>query len=128
MVAIIPTIRKRGLPGGTGPLDAYSHKCYLPSVSKSAILKNDDFQLVSEFAQPDAKKRLSLGGALNATAYNIYRNAFGQLILDPVKAVPASEMWLYENPQALASVKQGLRESAEGKSAYRGSFAKHVKE
>jgi hypothetical protein len=36
-------------------------------------------------------------------------------------------MWLYENPQALASVKQGLRESAEGKSVYHGSFARHAK-
>ena len=90
-----------------------------------AILKNNEFELVSEFAQPDAKKRLSLGEALReATAFNIYRNPLGQLILDPVKTVPASEMWLYENAQALASVKQGLRESAEGKSVYRGSFAK----
>jgi len=95
----------------------------------SAILKNKDFQLVSEFAQPDAKKRLSLGEALgSATAYNIYRNPLGQLILDPVKAVPASEMWLYENAEALTSVKQGLRESAEGKSVYGGSFAKHARE
>lgn len=93
-----------------------------------AMIKDTDFQLVSEFAQPDAKKRLSLGAALSdATAYNIYRNPLGQLILDPVKAIPASEMWLYENPQALASVKQGLRESAEGKRVYRGSFAKHAK-
>jgi hypothetical protein len=36
-------------------------------------------------------------------------------------------VWLYENSQALASVKQGLRESAEGKSVYRGSFASHAK-
>ena len=94
----------------------------------SSVIKDPDFQLVSEFAQPDAKKRLSLGEALGgATAHNIYRNPLGQLILDPVKAVPASEMWLYENPRALASVKQGLRESAEGKSVYRGSFAKHAK-
>jgi hypothetical protein len=94
-----------------------------------AVLKNTDFQLVSEFAQPDAKRRLSLGEALSgATAYNIYRNPLGQLILDPVKAVSASEMWLYENESALASVKQGLRESAEGKSVYRGSFAKHAHE
>jgi hypothetical protein len=95
----------------------------------SVVIKNSDFRLISEFAQPDAKKRLSLGEALtDATAYNIYRNTLGQLILDPVKAVPASEMWLYENPPALASVKRGLRESAEGKSIYRGSFAKHAKE
>jgi hypothetical protein len=98
-------------------------------MTTSAIIKDSDFQLISEFAQPDAKKRLSLGEALDgATAYNIYRNPLGQLILDPVKTVPASEMWLYENAQALTSVKQGLRESAEGKSVYRGSFAKHAKE
>jgi hypothetical protein len=95
----------------------------------SPVIKNPDFQLVSEFAQPDAKKRLSLGEDLSgATAYNIYRNPLGQIVLDPVKAVPASEMWLYENPRALASVKRGLRESAEGKSVYRGSFARHAKE
>jgi hypothetical protein len=98
-------------------------------MSTLAVLKDTDFQLVSEFAQPDAKKRLSLGEALgSATAFNIYRNPLGQLILDPVKAVPASEMWLYENAQALASVKQGLLESAEGKSTYRGSFAKQTRE
>ena len=94
----------------------------------SAVIKDSNFQLISEFAQPDAKKRLSLGEALgDAKAYNIYRNPLGQLILDPVKAVPASEMWLYENSRALASVKQGLRESAEGKSIYRGSFASHAR-
>jgi hypothetical protein len=98
-------------------------------MSTSAIIKSADFELVTEFAQPDAKKRLSLGEALaGATAYNIYRNPLGQLILDPVKTVPVSEMWLYENPKALSSVKQGLKESAEGKSVYRGSFAKFAKE
>ena len=94
----------------------------------AAVIKNPDFQLVTEFAQPDAKKRLSLGEALGeSTAYNIYKNSLGQLILDPVKTIPASEMWLYENTQALASVKQGLRESAEGKTLYRGSFARHAR-
>jgi hypothetical protein len=93
------------------------------------IIRNSEFELVSEFAQPDAKKRLSLGEALRgATAYNIYRNSLGQLILDPVKAVPASEMWLYESAEALASVKQGLRESAERKIIDRGSFAKYAEE
>lgn len=93
------------------------------------VLKNTDFELVTAFAQPDAKKRLSLGDALGGnTAFSIYRNPLGQLILDPVKTVPASEMWLYENPEALAQVKQGLRQSAEGKGVYLGSFAKYAKE
>jgi hypothetical protein len=104
-------------------------RCYFILMSSLPIVRDANFRLISEFAQPDAKKRLSLGEALaGATAYNIYKNSVGQLILDPVKAVPASEMWLYENPQALASVKRGLRESAEGKTVYRGSFAKHAEE
>ena len=98
-------------------------------MATSTIIRNSEFELVSEFAQPDSKKRLSLGEALRgATAYNIYRNPLGQLILDPVKTVPASEMWLYQNAEALASVKQGLRESAQGKRVNRGSFAKFAEE
>jgi hypothetical protein len=95
----------------------------------TAVIKNTDFRLVTEFAQPDAKKRLSLGEALvGEVAFNIYRNTLGQLFLDPVTTIPASEAWLFENPKALASVKQGLKEAAEGKRIYRGSFAKHAKE
>jgi hypothetical protein len=94
-----------------------------------AIIKNGDFQLVTEFAQPDTKKRLSLGEALGGgTAFNIYRNALGQLFLDPVKTIPASEAWLFENAPALASVKRGLKESAAGKHVYRGSFARHARD
>lgn len=116
------------LHGGRSPLAVDSHLCYYSSMPTSAIIKNSDFELISEFAQPDAKKRLSLGEAAGgASAFNIYRNPLGQLILDPVKTIPASEMWLYENAQALASVKQGLRESADGKSVYRGSFARYAR-
>jgi len=98
-------------------------------MSASAVLKSTDFDLVAEFAQPDAKKRLSLGEALGgAKAFNIYRNPLGQLILDPVRTIPVSEMWLYENHEALAQVKQGLRESAEGRSAERGSFAGYAQD
>lgn len=94
-----------------------------------AVLKNQEFQLVTEFVQPDAKKRLSLGEAVaGGTSFNIYRNTFGQIVLDPVKVVPVSEAWLFENPQALASVRQGLKESAEGRQRSRGSFAKHARE
>lgn len=93
-----------------------------------AMIKDNDFKLVTQFTQPDAKKRLSLGEALaGGDAFSVYRNALGQLLIDPVKTVPASEAWLFGNPQALASVKQGLRESAEGKTVYRGSFARYAK-
>ena len=94
----------------------------------TAVIKRSDFQLISEFMRPDAKKRVLIGEASSGTAFNVYRNSVGQIVLDPVKAIPTSETWLWENPAALAAVKQGLRESAEGKRVYRGSFAKHAKE
>ncbi len=96
-------------------------------MATNAVIKDNNFELVSEFMQPDAKKRLSLGVAAQGKAYNIYKNSLGQLILDPVRTVPASEAWLYENPKALASVKQGLKEAAAGKTVERGSFAKYAK-
>ena len=90
----------------------------------ATVLKADNFELVTEFAQMDTKRRLSLGSAASdARAYNIYRNAVGQLILDPVRTIPLSETWLYDNPDRLASVKQGLRDSGEGRTVDRGSFA-----
>ena len=95
----------------------------------SAIIKNSDFRLVAEFAQPDTKKRLSLGAALaGAGAFNVYRNTLGQLILDPVKAVPASEAWLHENPKALASVWRGMEQSAKGQVHDLGDFTKFTQE
>jgi len=59
-------------------------------------------------------------------AYNVYRNRLGQIMLDPVKAVPAYEAWLFQNKAALASVKRGLIESAAGRTKKRGSFAAYA--
>jgi hypothetical protein len=49
-------------------------------------------------------------------------------MIDPEKniAIPESERWLFENPEALAAVKQGLKESAERKGEYVGSFAQYA--
>jgi hypothetical protein len=49
------------------------------------------------------------------------------LKLDPVKAIPAFEAWLFDPPVALAAVKQGLKESGAGKRIDRGSFARQAK-
>ena len=95
----------------------------------TSVIRDSEFELIAEFVRPDAKRRLSLGGATAGDgAFNIYRNAVGQLVLDPVRTIPTSEAWLFENPRALESVKQGLRESEAGKRTYRGSFARHAKD
>lgn len=93
------------------------------------VIKDPHFELITEIQKPDAKKRLSLGLAIEhvGSAYNIYRNRLGQIVLDPVKAVPAYETWLFENKPALASVKRGLADSAAGRTKNLGSFAAHAK-
>jgi hypothetical protein len=91
-------------------------------------IKDHEFELVSEIMKPDGKKRLSLGMAIEeaGVAYNVYRNRLGQIVLDPVKAVPAYETWLFDNKEALASVKRGLADSAAGRTKDLGSFAAHA--
>jgi hypothetical protein len=70
-----------------------------PVVGVARGFKDNTFRLVTELQKPDAKKRLSIGQAVEepAGAYNVYRNALGQIMLDPVKAIPVYEAWLFEN-------------------------------
>ena len=42
--------------------------------------------------------------------------------------IPAHELWLYKNPQALKDVQEGLQQSKEGRVRKRGSFAKYAKD
>lgn len=94
------------------------------------VVKDTHFELVAEIQKLDAKNRLSLGLAVEqvCSAYNIYRNRLGQILLDPVKAVPAYEAWLFDNKPALASVKRGLVDSAAGRTKTLGSFTVHAKD
>ena len=95
----------------------------------SSVIKNTNFELVTEFARTDAKKRLSLGEALaGSSAFNIYRNTFGQLFLDPVRAVPADEAWLFENAATLASVRRGLEQATRRETHNMGDFSKYTKD
>ena len=97
---------------------------------KAQLVRDDHFEKVAEGITPDNKRRITLGKALldPGTHFNIYRNHLGQIVLDPRKDVPAYEAWVFENTNALAALKRGLRQSASGKTRYLGSFAKHAAE
>jgi len=81
------------------------------------IIKDTDFQRVAESVKPDAKKRVVLQKIqmLEGVTYHIYSNSLGQIVLDPQVTIPASEVWLFNNPDALASVRRGLSDAAQGK-------------
>jgi hypothetical protein len=93
----------------------------------ATVLKNDKFSLVSKYVTMDSKKRVRLAGAVGE-AFNVYSNSMGQIILDPVEVVPASEAWLWKNKASLASVKRGLRQAEEGPGHDLGSFTRYAKE
>ncbi|MCK4765191.1 MAG: hypothetical protein KAW12_23530 [Candidatus Aminicenantes bacterium] len=64
----------------------------------------------------DDRNRLTLGELLKGTKrVRLYRNERGELLLMPMVEIPASEVWLYQNRDALQSVKEGLEDAAKGK-------------
>lgn len=83
------------------------------------IIKNSNFQKVASSVKPDAKNRVLLKKDLirEDTTYHIYVNRLGQIVLDPQVAIPACEAWLFNNPEAIASVRRGLNDAAQGKIA-----------
>ena len=81
------------------------------------IIKDTDFKGIGKSVKPDIKKRVVLPNALvkEGIIYHIYYNSIGQILLDPQVTIPASEVWLFNNPDALALVQRGLSDVAEGK-------------
>ena len=81
------------------------------------IIKNTDFKGVARGVKPDSKKRVVLPKVLvmEDITYHIYSNSLGQILLDPQITIPASEAWLFNNPDALSLVRQGLADAADGR-------------
>ena len=81
------------------------------------ILKDSNLKKVPGNIKPDSKRRVVLPASLVSedVVYQVYSNEAGQILLDPQVLIPASEAWLFRNPKALASVKRGLADAAEGR-------------
>ena len=79
---------------------------------KPEVLKDAQFEVVTN-ARVDAKRRVTLGRfvADQVTSFRVYRNAHGQIILDPLVAIPAHEAWLFQNKRAASLVQRGLDEA-----------------
>jgi hypothetical protein len=80
-----------------------------------------------KYLKPDSKGRIQLGRlAKDIVRYKVIQENDGKIILLPEVALPASEVWLYKNKEALAAVREGFEQSMSGKIKKRGSFAKYV--
>ena len=81
--------------------------------TKATIVRDSDFDMVAEGVKPDAKNRVNLRSIKvpDGVTYHVYRNRLGQIVLDPQVSIPAAEAWLFQDPEALASVRRGLSEA-----------------
>jgi len=61
----------------------------------------------------DSKGRITLGKGFANRVIQIEELANG-VILRPCRVIPEDESWLYENKDALASVREGLRQARAG--------------
>ena len=95
----------------------------------ATIIKDRNLVRVGKPVAPDSRKRVVLPGAVvkKGVTYYVYHNSLGQIILDPQATIPASELWVFEDKEVLASIDRGIRESLKGKTVNRGSFAKHAR-
>ena len=83
----------------------------------ATIIKDEELIQIAKSVKPDTKKRVCLPKSVvgDGITYHIYANSLGQIVLDPQVTIPASEAWLYKNPEALALVRQGLDDAAHGR-------------
>jgi len=95
----------------------------------ATIIKDQNLVRVGKPVTPDSRKRVVLPNAVvrEGVTYYVYHNSIGQIILDPQVSIPASELWVFENKDILASIDRGVRQSLDGKTIDRGSFAKRAK-
>jgi hypothetical protein len=85
--------------------------------------------MISKIIQPDAKGRITLGKpAKGVIGYRRIDKADGKIVLIPMAALPACELWVHQDKEALSSVERGIRQSKEEKLAKWGSFAAYAKE
>ncbi len=85
--------------------------------AKTSIVRDTEFKKYAENVKPDTKNRVNLRGIRvpEGVIFHIYRNRSGQIVLDPQVTVPAAEAWLFNNTEALSSVRRGLIQAKQGK-------------
>lgn len=106
----------------------------------TTTLLDENFESAGE-GTLDSKKRIALTKAIDAlqaaigqsfdregyrVRFGIFYNRAGQILLSPEATVPLHEAWLYQNKEALASVRRGIEEAGSGKARKIGSFAKYA--
>lgn len=97
-------------------------------VGQRDMISGLGFRPRNGIVHPDARGRITLGSAVKDANYHVLVNERGQILLDPVVPVPASEAWMWKNSALRASMKRALRQAKVGKFKDLGPFAQFASE
>lgn len=89
-------------------------------------MDNQGFQIIKGFVRADGQGRISLSMPALEKSYRVLINNEGQILLDPMVPAPERELWLWTNPDAIASVRQAMQQVAQGEVHDLGSFAQYA--
>lgn len=78
-----------------------------------------ELEQLSKNLRVDNKKRINLGklAAAEVTSYDAEVKENGVIILHPKVEIPAEELWLWQNKEAMSSVQRGIEDAANGRFA-----------
>jgi hypothetical protein len=68
----------------------------------------------------DSKGRLTLGESFANRTVLVEDHGEGEVLIRLARVIPEREAWLYDNKEALASVRRGLKQATDGKFAKKG--------
>ena len=78
------------------------------------LVNRSHYKIIKKSISTDRQGQLSLNLETKSTEYRVLVNEAGQILLDPIANIPDREQWLWQNPQALASVQRGIQQAAKG--------------
>ncbi len=86
-------------------------------MAENTLRVDDEFEEVATHTVDD-RKRITLGNLLKDTRrVRVYKNTRGELLLQPVMEIPAAEVWLFQNRDALQAVQKGLEDASAGRTS-----------
>ncbi|MGB3655731.1 MAG: hypothetical protein WBA41_31595 [Rivularia sp. (in: cyanobacteria)] len=92
------------------------------------LISNRNFYAIKEAIFTNEQGKLTLGEAAKTKVYRVLTNDAGQILLDPIdiEKIPEKQRWLWQNPEALGMVLQGIEQAARGEVHDLGSFAEYA--
>lgn len=78
--------------------------------------------------RPDSKGRICLGSLTeNVSGYKaVVNKVTKEIVLKPYTEVKLQEQWILDNEKVMSSIRQGIKQSFNNETIYKGSFEQHI--